>query len=357
MVTTMLRRSLLVSLALLGTVHAVADTPGPHPNSFRAYPPSCLADPLPTDPTGPTWVFSVDLPLYSNVEPEGFETDQVTFWRVPCESGKSALLARIDRPTGATDGVPTMPTFIFELENGLVAARIASEPNTVRSGIVAGTQLFYTYPSDDGLPSASNFAVVVFENEPRDFSQTIDFSAALQVLIDPGVPCGFSACPPPPTNDIPAYDATLYPDASLPLSISGYVAGNWYDPAHSGEGIQTEIGDLNGGDSFLTSRYLTIAWYTYDETGRPYWLFGSGNFTAGDHQVQVQLNYSSGGGFAGAGSAATSNPWGTLTVEFPTCFTMQFQFSSVAAVPLDLPRGSGSRTWQRLTMMNGLTCE
>ena len=39
----------------------------PMANAFRAYPPSCAADPLPDQPSGPTWTAVV--PLYATTAP------------------------------------------------------------------------------------------------------------------------------------------------------------------------------------------------------------------------------------------------------------------------------------------------
>ena len=139
-----------IILATVLVASAFADSPGPHQNPFRAYPPSCLADPLPTVPSGPTWIFSTQLPLDSNVLPSGWETEQVTFWRVPCAGAKSALLGRIDRPPNDGSAVPTMPGFFVTTDSGSATARVSSEPNTVRSRVVPGTSFYDTYPSDEG---------------------------------------------------------------------------------------------------------------------------------------------------------------------------------------------------------------
>jgi hypothetical protein len=336
---------------------AWADSPGPHQNIYRAYPPSCLADPLPVDPSGPTWIFPIDLSVDSPNASKAFESDTLTFWRTPCTGGMSALLARIDRPSDATAPNPLIPKFHIVVGDAGADARIAPEPNTVRSRIVPGTEFIDTYPSDGGIESTGDFVVFVLENEATYFANYIDYSAELKVYVDTGVSCGFPECPPVTPFVIPAYDPSQYPQASQSMPISGYLAGDWYDPAHSGEGIQTEIDEFEGADSFLTSRYLVVAWYAYDELGQPYWLFGSGTFNAGDRQVQVQIAYSSGGGFAGSRGRAASFPWGGMTVDFPDCSTMHFAFASDPTVPPNIPQGTGSRTWQRLSMINGLNCQ
>ncbi|MGH8091095.1 MAG: hypothetical protein ACREO6_06555, partial [Rudaea sp.] len=118
-----------------------------------------------------------------------------------------------------------------------------------------------------------------------------------------------------------------------------------------------EVGEFAPTDTTYP-RYITIAWYTFDSSGTPYWLFGSGVFNAGDTTASVQLGYSYGGGFAGNfGAAATQKLWGTFNVQFPDCNTMQFSYQSTAGLPQGVPTGAGSKTWKRLTQMNGLTCQ
>jgi hypothetical protein len=56
-------------------------------NPYRAYPPSCLADPLPDTPSGPFTSFQ--MPLYSRDtggNPVTPETVTVTIWRMACSS-------------------------------------------------------------------------------------------------------------------------------------------------------------------------------------------------------------------------------------------------------------------------------
>jgi hypothetical protein len=72
----------------------------------------------------------------------------------------------------------------------------------------------------------------------------------------------------------------------------------------------------------------------------------------------MQLGYSYGGGFAGNfGASSTQKLWGTFNVQFPDCNTMKFSYQSTAGLPNGVPVGAGSKTWTRLTQMNGLTCE
>jgi hypothetical protein len=70
------------------------------------------------------------------------------------------------------------------------------------------------------------------------------------------------------------------------------------------------------------------------------------------------LAYYAGGGFAGNfGSSATPALWGTLSVKFPDCNTMQFSYQSDPGQHSEIPVVSGNRTWTRATTINGLTCQ
>src|SRR3954469_7927928 len=82
-----------------------ADAPGPSINAARAYPPSCLSDPLSDDVTGPTVTGSLTLPRND----AGSETVLVTIGRSPCAGGRSALLARLARNN--RDGEAPYPLF------------------------------------------------------------------------------------------------------------------------------------------------------------------------------------------------------------------------------------------------------
>ncbi len=306
---------------------AWGDSPGPAQSSWQAYPPSCLAYPLPS-PSGAAWSASVPLET-DNPGADHHETVDFVFWRSPCANGKSALLGKMSRDPGSVNKNPA-PVFAgLRVSQGAVQnhpARVALEPNTVISYVPSGS-------------SVSNSLLFVFEN---DASATVDYSQAITVSIN--------ATESTVDVAIPAYDESQYPNAASPLQLSGYVTGNWYDPAHGGEGAQVEVGAGSG-----DSRYITFAWYTYDKAGIPFWLFGQGGFNAGDRSATLTVAYATGGGFAGGPSASVAI-WGTLTVDFPDCNSMHFTYQANAGLPDGIPQGSGSRDWTRLTGINGLSC-
>jgi hypothetical protein len=329
---------LAFTICLLAPALAIADSSGPSLNPYHAYPPSCLADPLPSAPSGPSMSERITLPLYGVV---GSETVTVNLWRTPCSGGTSALLGEFVRDSANANSSPAPEFPLIEVSQGANSnypVRINIEPNTIRSAISTGSSFF-------GIQS------FVFENWPTSSAAQFTYSQSLAISFV--APDGTLLL----TGSIPAYDPSQYATASQPMQISGYMTGAWYDPAHSGEGIQVEVGEA-GPPGTAGNRYIVMAWYTYDVTGTPYWLYGEGIFTAGDRTASVSMLYSTGGGFAGNFGASANLPnWGTINVQFPDCNTMQFGYQSSAGLPSGVPTGSGTKTWTRISNMNGLTCE
>ena len=310
-------------------------------NPQRAYPASCLNAPLPlglynNDPNKVSTTISLrGDPLSSDVNENNYtETDTVTVFRVACANNESAVLIEIDRPSNAsTMYYPVFPGMSIGSNN--YVPRMASDPNTFYSNV---------YAFDPLLTSD----VVVFENV---FGGTpVNYNQALAVFVD-NLQSGSNADL--VEFDIPAYNAAQYASTSQPLPISGYQSGNYYDPNHSGEGIQIEVGET----ASTGTRVITVAWYTFDASGIPYWLYGTGTFSTGANTAAVTMAYASNGGFAGDFGKATVAQWGTLNVNFPDCNTMNFSYASAAGLPSGVPSGSGSKSWTRLTTLNGLTCQ
>ncbi|HMM56502.1 MAG: hypothetical protein DYH18_04230 [Xanthomonadales bacterium PRO7] len=314
-------------------------------NPDRAYPPSCLNSPMPlgmwqNDPNA--LVGQVKLigdPYAGGNEATYSETVKIYVFRVACTSGLSATLMEIDRPSsmeGNTSLYPTLPAVSVAQGSNNIYVRLANDPNTFFSTAYSLNPLI-------------NSDVFVLENFYGGSIQ-LNYNNALTLTVDTlnnNDPNRYTNFP------LSNYNPSQYPAAALSLPISGYMTGNWYDITHSGEGIQVEVGELQGSNN---PRYITIAWYTYDSAGIPYWLFGSGVFNSGDTSATVTLGYSSGGSFAGSGASATQKLWGTFNVQFPSCNTMQFTYQSAAGLPAGVPTGSGTKSWTRLTQMNGLTC-
>jgi hypothetical protein len=356
----------LALVALAAANAALAVTSGPVTPIARGYPPSCLSAPLTDLPSGPTYLQPTMLAslVRDTLEFSGFEAVDFIFWRVACEGGKSALLLRISRVLNAD------PSRVVEFpaQYGLGARqgalegsiRLAQEPNardsTLLPGAVIETAVTLVV---DNVPQTSDYPGILVPTAlpPGVRGSTFDFNAAIEVTIPNPAANGIDPLPPPLVVSIPAYDASVYPDAGLAMPITGYNAGNYFDAAHAGEGIVVDIGDQPIVADMPPRRYASVAWFTYDTNGKPFWLFGVATLSSGDRAVDVPLSYFNGGGFAGQfGASSAQLPWGSITLSFPDCMSMHFTYAARAGLTPPVPGGSGERMWTRLTGANGLAC-
>jgi hypothetical protein len=325
-------------------------------NPYRSYPPSCLADPLPDQPSGPTNSFQMELYTRNTAgEQQTSETVTVFLWRVACSSSgflrpynvdgleNSALLMRIERDSsvdGTTDVFPTFPSLTATQSGQTNLVRGASEPNTV---IDDG-------PFDSPITASTTY---VLENYPyQGFGYTY-FNNDFDFTIDPVFDTqGTGAV----TVQFAGYQPTqsTYPAAFQNLPIDGYMSNAWYDTAHSGEGLMIQIYD----NADNATRTLFASWYTYDDAGIPFWLSIQGVAAYGSTTFSnVPVYYYTGGGFAGDFSGVTQHNWGTMNFSFPNCTTLNLDYNGAAADIAGGPAGTGSRTFTRLADMNALYCE
>jgi hypothetical protein len=325
-------------------------------NPYRAYPPNCLADPLPDTPSGPSTSFQ--MPLYSrdsNGNPTTQETVTVTIWRMACSSSgnltpyntdhgaNAALLMRIERSSTSTDAFPTFPFLTSNQGNtsgNLV--RAAMEPNTVISD----------GPYDAPLLVDTTY---VLENYPYAGSGLTLFDYDFTLLIDPVIDANCTGCQSVTINGYQP-SQTDYPAAFQNLPIDGYMSSSYYDPAHNGEGFLVDIYDNPGG----TTRTVFAAWYTYDPLGLPFWLIAQGSVAVGANAMTGQpVYYFDGGGFAGDfGTTSTIHNWGTISMSWADCNKLNFTYNGATdPAVVNGPSGSGTRTWVRISDINGLNCE
>lgn len=326
---------------------------GPYANPYRAYPPSCMADPLPSTPSGPTVSRNIDLAAWVPSAGQYVrEAVTVTFWRVPCSSSVSPhaiTLMRIQRSDaydGSTNEYPVFPGIRvaqgdtdFDDPAGNDFVRVALEPNTIISDVIGDSPVVYS-------------TTYVLENYAIAGQPTFDFNDAFQVRLDNFFSVGTAQY----VLNIPAYepDADSYPTAFQPLPINGYMTSDYYTPEHSGEGIILQVFENPTANNYT----LQLAWYTFGSDGQPLWLIGGAIVEPGTRVLEVPLQYRDNGGFAGDfGQMADHHDWGTVTLQFPNCNRMEFTFQSQDGLPSWVPQGSGQRTWGRLANVNGLICE
>jgi hypothetical protein len=326
-------------------------TPGlPRANPLRTYPPSCLADPLPDQTSGPTYSQNVSLAAFNTntQQVDSTETVTITVWRVACSSSdfyNSATLMRIDRNSVSQTIYPLFPA--IRVSQGVIGyqdypanlVRMAIEPNTV----VSDTSLETPILSD---------TTYVLENYDSTVASVFDFNLPFGLQFDNLFATNNLAF-----IDVPAYNPgpQTYPDAFQEIPISGYLSTNWYDPAADGEGIVLQIYERVGDPNNLV---IAFSWSTYDPNGIPFWLGGQVDIPRGTKDATVPMFYRTGGGFAGDnGSADPPISWGTAQITFPTCNVMTLIYAANPGLPTGVPSGSGTRVWTRIANVNGLPCE
>jgi hypothetical protein len=318
-------------------------------NPFRAYPPSCLESPLPfglyqNDPNaqqGQILLGGDPLSNDSNELAYG-ETVTVTLFRVVCSSGTSATLLEIDRPCDPScSGLyPVFPIVTVPLNDGSdFPIRITDDPNTFFGTSYAANPLY----SGD---------VFVLENYFNSNATQLDYNQAFTLNLQNLLSGGFADSLQFTPGD---YNPAQYSEASQPLPINGYMTTTWTNPNQSHEGIFLQVYD-NGDD---TNRVLAYAWFTYDEVGAPFWLYGQSDpFPIGARSVTATTAYYGGGLFAPPTlePAAPQTIWGSVTFTFPDCNTMNLSYDGDASA-VGGPSGSSARSFQRIASVNSLVCE
>lgn len=295
-------------------------------NPARLYPPSCLSHPLPVEPSGP----GVGGPVVMRSATGQPITVSLAFWRVPCSSSKSAFLLTMTAP-----GDFSLPVFSISQDGKQWSMRLAQEPNTrFAFTFDQAAEFVFTYAVEIGI--------LQFEQQGapdlnREFEVSATYGPGQQVI--------------PPTR-FPSYQSSAYPNIPQLIPLNGRMTGAYFQPGRGGEGILLEVAEAG------STSLVVVSWYTFDAEGFPLWLVGSAVYTPGATSVTVQLAGKARGGFGGQFDPAQLQdlPWGTITLRFPSCSTLNFDFASTHSTQ-GLPVGSGSRSWSRLTSVNGFACE
>jgi hypothetical protein len=319
-------------------------------SASHAYPPSCFPDGLPFGSQLLPGFHGYNLqtvqgfllpgdPLSTTAgEPAYSELVTVSVWQVDCSGGTSATVIEIDRPSTASLTLYPIFPYITYTQGTLTATppRLPADPNTFFSDTAPASPLYasniWVLDKYQGQVAAPNFnqAFTLTVNNLTGGEHTFTF---------------------------PAY---LPPTSPLPLEISGYVSGPYYQPGKGGEGMLVQVYD--NGDRL--TRTFAATWYTFDATGVPFWLYAQASFSIFDssQNVTTQLNsvpvyYQTGGGFAGNFTSSHQNSWGTMNVSFPNCSSMKFTYNGAATQVTGGPSGTGTQTWTRIANINGLVCQ
>jgi len=329
----------------------------PMANGFRAYPPSCAADPLPN--ASSSLYKRVTMPLFVGFTNSGAvvtENATITVWRLACSSSgnpttynptgafNAMTLLRIDRADDSAPNSPRVP--FFQVKQGSIdftsggtynpksAIRVATEPNTVISEA----------SFDSPIPVSTTY---VLENYPYEGAGYFTFSDAFTLRIDPGL--GTSAI-----VDIAmdAYAPTQsdYPDAYNPLPLDGYAAAQWFNSEFN-EGLIVQVAEAYDAANPLR-RQLGFDLLTEDTNGDPLWLVGNAAFdpkASGVTSLKLDLGYLVNGN--------TLKPWGTATVQMNSCNELKVTYAPDANLPAPIPSISGATTYGRIFSANGMVCE
>jgi hypothetical protein len=142
-------------------------------------------------------------------------------------------------------------------------------------------------------------------------------------------------------------DNLYFNSAPPPVTLNGYMSGNWYDPSNPGEGFQLE---------FTPQQNAVLAiWFTYasDGSGSPIWIYSQGQYDSTSNAVTLPAFFEHGAKFPPAfkSSDVTQTPWGTLTFTFTDC-----DHGTASWAPTLAGYTAGSMPIARLTSIAGTTC-
>ncbi|WP_353410837.1 hypothetical protein [Pseudoteredinibacter isoporae] len=125
--------------------------------------------------------------------------------------------------------------------------------------------------------------------------------------------------------------------------IGGQMSASWYNPQQSGHGLSVEV--LNDGRAI-------IYWYTFDQSGAPYWIVGTG--TVEGQSIATDAISVNGGFFPPAFDASKVQraQWGKLFLDADPndCNLATLRWESASF-------GNGSLPMTRLSNLAGNSCQ
>jgi len=249
----------------------------------------CVTSPFSTTPTGPQWT--------ANIETSSTESVKLTAWRVPCSGNDGQLLL----------------TF-----TPVIGAPFVCGVNVVQNG----TQLSDSFLniSSSGLDSLCTALLVPATAyiDPFPASQTFDDDGAMTIFYRNRTGA-FQQI------NVPAFDPAAY-QATPPADkvLQGGLSGTYWLPTRSGEGVVVDFG-LAGGQPVLF-----FTWYTYGVRNQQ-WLTGANTFTTSQTTITMDVINTTGANFGAAffPQDVVRNLWGTVTMRFPDCSTMELTYDPI----------------------------
>ena len=169
-----------------------------------------------------------------------------------------------------------------------VGGNFDSPPSTTAVAVGTGTLTFFSCES--GLFTYS-------------FDGGLEGSVPIRNLL-PNVECG--GAEPPPLSDFG-------------------LTGAWYDPTTSGQGIVTEVNPVDA--------QVFVGWYTYSlgheggDASQQRWFSAQGAYQVNTDQMDLTVYSSTGGEFDSSAGTVTTQPVGTATLTFLTCFDATLDYS------------------------------
>lgn len=129
-------------------------------------------------------------------------------------------------------------------------------------------------------------------------------------------------------------------------------AGSWYNPAASGHGFTFQL---------LPSRVGLLYWYTYDQAGRPIFLYGqtSSAIPVKASEATFDAYYLQGMAFPTFNPAGLRRQyWGSLRLRFESCAKAELTYDgSNASAIQGAPTGTGVIPLVKLADQEGIECE
>lgn len=313
----------IVAVASSGAAAFAEDAGSTYPEDTpnQEITPDCVALPLSTAPSGPTWSFDVNT-AGSNSPPA---VVRGTFWRKPCTAaGDAQLLLTFSVVSGTPFVCGGLRVVLIQNSQQTNEVSLDTDPN---NGVV-----------DSFCSSLLVTTTSVLNEVNSSFAFDDDSSFSFVYL------AGTSASP-NASISVAGYDPADYGLPVLLQPISGNLSGSYYDPLRNGEGVVVEAGQQG------TRRVFFLSWYTY-AAGLQRWIVGNVDYLPGTTELNVPLLLTTGGLFGAAfnPSQVQWSNWGNATVSFPTCSTMRFQWSENGGQV-------GSYTYRRLLEgLDGVRC-